>query len=259
MKIVPLIADGKENLWNDCSDHSAFFGEVGAPLPPVEHLEHIRQRGGEKLAAFDRDQIVGWTGVIPSPDSDDAELAGIEVHRDYRRQGIATTLLSSAITWASTRGSRRLNFQTSPLFTANTMLYMRGFNASYSWNGNNWADPERTVPWPTVDCSIEFADTAYRSSIMQGSDLRSQSVLTWTRFEPEIRRHIGLSGPTFEVMHFPELDLPRVFTELREGNTGLCSTTARVFADLAANHYQFRAFESVGNGFYAYVFQRAET
>lgn len=58
MKIVYLIKDNQEELWNNQNDYDSFFSDVGAPYPPKEHLQHIKEKGGEKIVYIDDKKIL---------------------------------------------------------------------------------------------------------------------------------------------------------------------------------------------------------
>ena len=65
-------------------------------------------------AAMDRDMPVGFICVTPRAlaypleDIKEAYIEDLEVHENYRRQGIARYLLTSAETWAAEKGFKQI-------------------------------------------------------------------------------------------------------------------------------------------------------
>lgn len=256
MEIIRLVAEGKTAVWNSYSDFKEIFGESGPPFPPVEHLEHIRKNKGEKIIAFDSPSgtILGWIGIIPHADEGYAELAGIEVHKNRRKQGIATVLVHEAQQLLSETGISEFRFQTSPLFTSNTLLYMHKFNTRYAWN-NSICLPPDNIPWPLVDCVMKWPSETAQS--VHSSEIANigQSVLYWDALVPVSNQEILNGDSEYMFMDLPRLDLPTVFDEFRKGNFAIAKITFEVFDRLEREGYRFSSFHTVGDST-GFIFQR---
>ena len=132
--------DWKRKMWE-------LDGQVSRDIPSHDPIEipPLEQYEKDILGAFgfmptsyfialDGDQIVGMSGLLRDAAGDDrlyTELTG--VHRDYRRQGIATALKLRCIAFAEDYGATEIittNEETNPMYTLNLRL---GFTPLPSW------------------------------------------------------------------------------------------------------------------------------
>ncbi len=97
---------------DDAPDAAALSGQIGYPTS-VSHLkerfEQIARRPDSALLAADcSGSVVGWVHVygvhlLESPASF-AEIGGLVVHAEARRQGIGRRLMAEAERWAGAQG-----------------------------------------------------------------------------------------------------------------------------------------------------------
>lgn len=85
----------------------ALEAELFGPLAwsRASYLEELRHPSRHYLAATSRGTLVGYAGIFIASES---QIMTIGVHPDYRRQGIATALLTALIDVARHRRSREV-------------------------------------------------------------------------------------------------------------------------------------------------------
>jgi predicted GNAT superfamily acetyltransferase len=242
MEFIRLIKENKTAIWNDYTGFDDVFKEVGAPFPPIEHLENIRKNNGEKIIAYDPENkiILGWIGTIPI-DNIYAELAGIEVNKNYRNQGIATKLILKAQDFLSAMNINEFRFQTSPLFTSNTLLYLSKFQTEYIWNNTNDIPPDN-IPWPVVDCAMKWPIQGKRINITQENAIIKNNVINWDEYIPSINESILSKKLRYHVMELPYLDIPTVLDNFKNKNFEIAKTPFRIFDEMTDRGYQIRNF-----------------
>lgn len=242
MNIIRLLEDDNAAIWNNYIDFDDVFKEVGAPFPPIEHLENIKQNKGEKIIAYDSENeiILGWIGIIPK-ENNYAELAGIEVNINNRNQGIATKLILQAQDFLSSRNINEFRFQTSPLFTSNTLLYLSKFHTEYIWNNKN-AIPPDNIPWPVVDCTMNWPIQEKKINITPEITITENNIVNWIENIPSVNESILSKDLRYHVMELPYLDIPTVFTNFKNNNFEITKTPFRIFDEMTDRGYQIRNF-----------------
>lgn len=263
MEIIRLIEEGREDIWRRWADFGPVFSEVGAPYPPVEHLDHIKVCGGEKIVLVDDGALLGWIGIVPEPQHGFAELAGIQVHARHRKQGHGKTLIQAARTFLNERGIGRLVFRTSPLLASNACLYIKTFRTRYTWAGSQPAPPHN-IPWPVVDCEMTWDGT---KSVHNVRDTTSglwedaPAVVTWNGHLPEVIES-ALDGPLpRKKFPLPFLSLPILYPMIERGERTLFDVTDRLFTRLTSLGYRFAAFDALErapglSNMFSYLFDR---
>jgi GNAT superfamily N-acetyltransferase len=97
--------------WLKAQDHETrqlYFGVTGGPGVIESLVERIEAEPTQHEILVARN-CTEWLGTLHVAKMSDAEVEfGIIVHRDYRGQGIANTLLEEAIVWARNRGYTEL-------------------------------------------------------------------------------------------------------------------------------------------------------
>jgi len=251
LKIIHLIEEQQERIWNDYENFEEVFAEVGAPFPPKEHLAHIKSKSGEKIIIYsERDStILGWIGIIPDSENMEAELAGIEVHTKYRVQGYGKQLINLAQSWLTKRGINKFKFQTSPLFTSNSLLYLKSFRTKYIWNNQNYLPPDN-IPWPVVDCEMEWPIVDPKIKIKNIEKSIDHSLLKWDGLKPYSKKENLNPGKPFQILEVQLLRLPTVFQEFRNGNIDVAKIPFEAFEWLNNNEYEFMDFQKYNKRFY---------
>lgn len=93
----PAWAAMRERLWPECEP-----SELDSALPPVAFVAEA----GERLVGFAEASIRSYAEGAPAGPA--AYLEGIWVEPDWRRRGIARSLLSAIETWARREGLAHL-------------------------------------------------------------------------------------------------------------------------------------------------------
>jgi len=258
MKFIKLLTDEQQHIWNQYSDFDTIFKEVGAPFPPKEHLEHIDQNHGEKIIAVSNDEktILGWIGIIPNEKESYAELAGIEVHSQFRSEGIGKRLISRAQDWLSDMGIREFRFSTSPLFAANTSLYLKNFSTEYKWN-NGASIPPENIPWPVVDCVMKWTEKSSRIKVNHNKGLEHLSLLQWDNLKPTLNKTSLEEESEYKIAGLPFLSLPVVLSELKLGNKAVLMITFDMFEILDNRGYKIKTMIKEDSMFY-YIFDKKD-
>jgi ribosomal protein S18 acetylase RimI-like enzyme len=256
LRTIYLIHEQQEELWNDYGRFEDVFAEVGAPFPPKEHLEHIKSNGGEKIVLLSDDdsKILGWIGIVPQPDKRIAELAGIEVNSNYRNKGYVKKLITEAQKWLSEKGISKFRFQTSPLFTSNSLLYVKAFQSEYKWNNQNTLPPDN-IAWPVVDCEMEWPLSKRRIKIKDIEQALERSIITWNGHHPKFDDGELDSAKQHQTLEIPFLSLPIVFKEFRNGNFDVARIPFSAFEWLSNNGYHFLDFQEYDERYF-YVFRK---
>jgi GNAT superfamily N-acetyltransferase len=238
LEIIKLVGEKKIDLWNNYKAFDRIFNEVGAPFPPMEHLKNIIENNGEKIIAYEDGIILGWIGIIPSKSGQYSELAGIEVDRNFRRKGIASILINDAQSWLLKKNIREFRFQTSPLLTANTLLYLTKFRTTYKWNNKFTIPPNRT-PWPVVDCKMCWPIREDTNKNINFDP--SESVLQWNDYNPFINEESMYSDDEYKFVILPFLDLPIISNDFF-GSENKINIIFEAFNSLAKDKYCFKEF-----------------
>jgi GNAT superfamily N-acetyltransferase len=217
-------------------------------LPPVlsADLARIRERRGEKIAAFDGDsgELLGWVALYPDRTSLGAfNLAGLEVVPAWRWQGVEAALFEAAGTFLKERHASRLRFGTSPLLTATAELYVTHFGTRYRWHEG--VRTPHGQPWPYVSCECDFSDPIARPSDMDEQESTARSVLDWQGLTPVAREHLVWSRPLTVLL--PELSA-ETLTVAAVRDPEFLPTLYGVFQALSAHGYGFAWFDRLSTG-----------
>lgn len=251
-RIINLLESKREDLWLGRSDYELFFADVGAPHPPAEHLDFIKRNNGEIMACTNEaSEILGWLGLIPKGDS--AELAGIGTNRKYRNTGVATELLNWAEGYLLDKGISSLQFQTSPLLTANALLYLRQCDAVYTYHDGIFVGRDNDIPWPLVDCTMRLPRVRNRARDEIPEDLRS--VLSWRGHTATVEKELLQQSSEHKAMALPELNIQDILAEMRRDNVDFLFRIAEVFRELTKEEYRIIGYDLL-DGKYAYFLRR---
>lgn len=82
-------------------------GTFDNPIDPARAWAFLALRVNDLVVALDRGEVIGFVSgsVMMHPDKDPAYLIhNVSVHKDYRRQGIATRLMKKIAALAEDRG-----------------------------------------------------------------------------------------------------------------------------------------------------------
>ena len=254
-KLTQIIKESKETIWNNQEDYKYYYGEVGVPVPPIEHLEDIKKSKGELIIYSKNNEIYGWIGLKPELNKNEVELAGIGVHANFRNKGISIILMDKAINVIENWKMNRMVFQTSALFTSNSALYLRHYNARYKWNNTNYVDRENNIPWPIMDCEIEIPykkriDNEYKLSTIK-------SILNWEKNKSDIdlspinnkEIKIGISLPYY--------DMKKIYLELENKAFDKLRNLYNSFEEATNNGYEIDNFININNDLFMYILVRA--
>jgi len=251
-RIINLIESKREDLWLGRSDYELFFADVGAPHPPAEHLEFIKRNHGEIMACTnDASEILGWLGLIPEGDS--AELAGIGTNRKFRNTGVATELLNGAEAYLLGKGVSNLRFQTSPLLTANALLYLRQSNTDFTYHDGILVGKDNDIPWAVVDCSMRLPRVRNRARDEIPEDLRS--VLSWSGLTATVEPEVLQQSSEYKAIALPELNIQDILAEMKKENVDFLFRTAEVFRELTRLEYRIIGYDLL-DGQYAYFLRK---
>jgi GNAT superfamily N-acetyltransferase len=269
LDFVRLIEEHREELWTGLGDYSKVFTQSGAlsraslthgsagAMGPVDHLEYLKERHGEKIVAVDRSSgtVLGWTGVFPDRDSRGLffHLAGIEVHADRRGLGIGSGLMTEACAYVRSRRASRLRFGTSPLLVPCAALYVTRFGTRYHWKeGVHLADGR---PWPCVSCECDLDDPLPKTEGLAAAEAEARSVLAWDGGLPVRRPNIVYSG-TLSVLLPPFTGA--ALTHAMQAVPRFLETVYAAFEELSLHGYGFSWFDRAGErAFWYYVMSRS--
>ena len=253
MKIVYLIKDNQEELWNNQNDYDSFFSDVGAPYPPKEHLQHIKEKGGEKIVYIDdKNYIIGWIGLIPI--KNECELAGIETDRKYRNQRVASLLINEAEKYLHEKNITRLIFQTSPLLTENTLFYLMQNNTKYVYNNTVLVGEKNNIYWPVVDCIMELPKK--RNQYIFNKNIPDvKSMVKWKEYKAEIDNCLLDNNDEEKYLILPYLNIQIIMKEMQEGNVEYLNQSNKVFQLMKERAYEIKSFVKYGED-YMYIFRK---
>ena len=114
-----VVAEDKS--WSRTADH-------GGEWPALAEWTRARLlEGGVAFGAFDADRLVGFIAVKHRLVDDMALLAALWVSREYRRQGVATTLTQRAIEAARSSGATAIYVSAAPTASAQGFYRSVGF------------------------------------------------------------------------------------------------------------------------------------
>jgi hypothetical protein len=250
-ELINIIEENKEKIWLDQNSYELFFNEVGAPNPPKEHYQYIRENDGEMIIAINKkNEILGWIGLVPK--GNEYELAGIEVNIKYRNQGIGKKLMSKTKTYVINKQKPVLEFGTSPLFTSNSLLYIYENNAKYKYKNGIYIDKEKSIPWPYVECSINFSnDSESRYNIIA----EPESILKWNGYTPIIDMKLLNSCSEFKYFSIRYLNSQIIMSEIRKGNTEILVACDYLFNQLMEKEYEIKNFVKYNNEYW-YIYKK---
>jgi GNAT superfamily N-acetyltransferase len=242
-----LIEEKREALWIGQQDFSGIFNQAGATpgasaYGPIEHLSYIKERRGEKIVAVESgsQKLLGWIGLFPDRDEGGLfyNLAGIEVHADFRGRGIGAGLMEEAGKYIQRHKTARLKFGTSPLLTHCAALFVTRFGTRYRWKEGVRISDGR--PWPYVSCECDFDDPLFKPLDLRDEEVGRRSVLDWEGSKPAARKGIVFSGPLAVVL--PSLSALEL-AEAVGSETGFLETLYSVFESLVMHGYGFAWFD----------------
>jgi GNAT superfamily N-acetyltransferase len=263
IRYVRLIGEKKEVLWSGRKDFSKIFRQADSSLGssaygPIEYLQYIKDRRGEKIAAVDPDSkdLLGWIAVFPDRDEGGLfyHLAGIEVHADHRRKGIATGLMEETRTLMEERKTHRLRFGTSPLLTQCAGLYMARFGTRYRWKQGVRLPDGR--PWPYVSCECDFDDPLFKPLDLLDEEVGDRSVISWEGGAPMPKKDVIYSGPLSVLL--PAFDGAQLAAAV-DGIPGFLNIMHSVFDTLYVRGYVFAWFDRIsleGTTWHYYVMKK---
>src|SRR5574344_205728 len=253
MKIVYLINENQEELWNNQNDYESFFDDVGAPFPPKEHLQHIKENGGEKIVCVnEKNVILGWIGLIPK--NDECELAGIETDRNFRNTAIASLLINEAEKYLQQKTIKKLIFQTSPLLTENTLFYLMQNNTKYVYNNTVLVGENNDISWPVVDCVMELPKK--RNEYIFNKRISDvNSMVKWKEYIAEIDYHVLDNNDEEKYFVLPYFNIQIILKEMQKGNVEYLNILNKVFQIMNERAYENKCFVKYGEN-YMYVFRK---
>jgi GNAT superfamily N-acetyltransferase len=258
MRLIRLIAERQEELWNGQADHAPFLRDAGTPYGPREHLAYLKERRGEKIVVVDDEQrIVGWIGVFPGRDQRGPffHLEGFEVREEHRGRGIGTALMQEAKAYIGRRKAHRMLFDVSPLLTQNAVLFVTHFGARYRWLEGSRTPEGR--PWPECSCECDFTNPLDKPPDMREEEVTALSVLDWDGLRPTPRREASYRG--LRSVLLPPMDLERL-AQAAQGVPGLLETMTEAFRALHLHGYGFVWFDRTvyaGRPFYYYLMRQS--
>jgi ribosomal protein S18 acetylase RimI-like enzyme len=80
----------------------------------IRSAENVLKRGGAIFGAFDGDVLAGFATVLYVLEDDVAQLADLQVSRDYRRRGVATMLVEEILKLAREKGATSIYVSATP-------------------------------------------------------------------------------------------------------------------------------------------------
>ena len=202
------------------------------------------------IAINKENEILGWIGLVPK--INEYELAGIEVNIKYRNQGIGRKLMSRAKTYLVNKQKPVLVFGTSPLLTSNSLLYICENNAKYKYKNGMYIDKEKSIPWPYVDCSINFLNDRNSNYTINEEP---ESILKWNEYKPIIDMKLLNSRSKFKYFSIKYLTSQIIMNEIRKGNTEILKTCDYLFNQLMEKEYEMKNFVKYKNE-YLYIYKK---
>lgn len=116
--------------------------QVEYPRSPDELLEHWEQEGCFLVARNLEDEVIGYVDALPESWQNLLWVYNLVVAREYRRQGIASSLLQTARQWAAQRQLHTLMLEVQTknhpaiAFAQKHGFQFCGFNERYYTNGD---------------------------------------------------------------------------------------------------------------------------
>ena len=258
MKFIHLIEEKKEDFWINQKDHSQFFRYVGAPCGPIEHLQMIKEKNGEKIVLVsDNNQILGWIEIIPGLDSKkqlSAELTGIEVDIHLKGKGLGTRILNYAKQYLLKKSIKYFIFQTTPLYTANAGLYITHFFTEYTWHPDILM--QDGLLWPLVDCKMDLTKAPLKIRINDKNSIKRESLLFWDGLDAK-RNKINMNNRYIPLV-LPSINAELIINELKKKNTEFIKTCYEAFDLLDKKGYKYYWFNKLDENkkFYYYLFKK---
>jgi hypothetical protein len=213
-------------------------------MPPAfpDELRYLRERHGEKIAAFEAETETLLGSLSLYPDRDEGghffRLAGIDIAHGHRDTDIDASLIEEAGRYIREHRMSRLKFGTSPLLTRNAELYVTRFGARYRWR-EGVRTPEGT-PWPYVSCECDFEDPCARPLDLREEEVVPHSVLDWKGLQPSARKNVVYAGPLSVLL--PELT-SEALGEAGKRDPEFLPLLYRVFHALSVHGYEFDWFD----------------
>jgi GNAT superfamily N-acetyltransferase len=93
----------------------------------IDQWKPILAQGGVLIGALDGGKLAGFAVLWPELSEGTAQLAGLYVDREYRRQGVATKLTAEIECLARKAGARKLYVSAIPSESAVGFYLQRGF------------------------------------------------------------------------------------------------------------------------------------
>jgi GNAT superfamily N-acetyltransferase len=230
--------------------------------PHLEDLPRLKERRGEKIAAFAPDSMTLLGTLTVSPDRDEGgrfcHLVGLEVLPGHRQEGVDVALMEEARVWLAERRVTRLKFGTSPLLTSTAHFYMTRYGTRYHWReGTHTPDGHA---WPYVSCECDFDDPLARPLDLRDEELAEHSVLRWVGGRPRVPPNVVYSGPLTVLL--PELTSDSI-TATAHADPSFLGTLFDVFHGLHVHGYGFAWFDllpgapaSADDATYVYIMNR---
>lgn len=121
--------------WDGTLEESIRHFETSGDFTDMDDIEtHYLHNGGQFLAAFDGDQLVG-SGAIRRLDAETAELKRVWLLEQYQGKGIGYAMFGQLRVFARKQGYKKLRLQTSPQQARALAFYRRlGFRAIPCYN-----------------------------------------------------------------------------------------------------------------------------
>lgn len=121
--------------WDGTLEESIRHFETSGDFADMDDIEtHYLHNGGQFLAAFDGDQLVG-SGAIRRLDAETAELKRVWLLEQYQGKGIGYAMFGQLRVFARKQGYKKLRLQTSPQQARALAFYRRlGFRAIPCYN-----------------------------------------------------------------------------------------------------------------------------
>jgi len=249
-KLIRLIEAHKDEIWLDQNSYDLFFKEVGAPNQPKEHFQYIKSKNGEMIIANKENEIFGWIGLIPENNA--CELAGIEVNKNARNMGIGKALMNEAKLYLLERNLEYLYFGTTPLFTSNSLLYLHEYNAKYIYNSEIYIDKENTIPWPYVECTIDFKSNKEYYVL---PDTGIASVINWKDNNPIIDEEALNDDSEYKFLYMKYFDAQLTMNLIKNESYNVLKNLNYVFKKLNESNYRTIDFVKNKND-YIYIFKK---
>lgn len=94
----------------------------------------ILEKGGAVFGSFDGNLLVGFATLLYRLEDDMAQLADLQVSKDYRRRGIATQLVTEVLALAKEKDARSIYVSATPSESAVGFYKSMGFDLAEKVN-----------------------------------------------------------------------------------------------------------------------------